>query len=364
MKRDPYSADRAAMHPDRLVILQEGGQPYPVYVQLVLSDLCNQDCGFCAYRSEGYPSNELFTIRDSAGVTTNHNPVRMMPFDKAKEIIQDCAAMGVRAILLTGGGEPTIYPQFGEICELISDYGIDLGVNTNGIMLENSRCYLLPYSKWVRVSIDSGSREDYAAVRNVSPEQFDRVLENIRAFADNPYREAVLGTGFVVTRENYRGLAAGIRLFKEAGADNVRITVNLQTAGSKYYEGLKHVIDHERQRAKEEETDSFKVFDNFDARYGELDDGHPSYSDCGYMHFTTYIGGDQNVYVCCVNAYNRRGCIGSLENQPFRNLWDSAEKRGMFSAFDARECLHCQFNDRNDSIRRLIQGPTEHDNFV
>jgi len=318
----------------------------------------------CAYRSEGYPSNELFTVRDESGATTNHNPNRMLPFEKVKEIVHDCAEMGVRAILLTGGGEPTVYPHFREVCQLITDHGIDIGLNTNGLLLDHERCSLLPFVKWIRVSIDSGSKEDYATTRNVAPEQFERVLKNIRQFADTPGRTAVLGTGFVVTRENHGLLAAGVRQFKEAGADNVRITVNLQTGGSKYYEGLLDEIRYQRVCARDHGTKSFKVFDNFEARFGELDEGHPSYSDCGYMHFTTYIGGDQSVYVCCVNAYSERGSIGSLKDQSFKTLWESHAKQEMFSGFDAKGCLHCQFNDRNKAIQRLVQGPTGHDNFV
>lgn len=364
MSREAYAADKAAMHPERLVILRKGGQPYPVYVQIVLSDLCNQDCSFCAYRTEGYSSNENFPVRDELGIVAERNPNRMMPFQKAVETIRCCYEMGVRAVLLTGGGEPTVHPQFGEVTEVLDDFDIELGVNTNGLLLDHGKCYRLPNAKWVRVSVDAGTAETYGKTRRVNPKQFDRVLSNIRRFAETPRRTATLGTGYVVTRENYHELALAVRKFRDAGADNVRITVNLNMEGSRYYEGLMYPIQKECEEARSLQTDEFRVFDNFAARYAELDTGNPHYENCGYMHFTTYIGGDQKVYVCCVNAYSDRGCIGSIEQQTFKELWDSAEKRGMFDRFDARGCVHCQFNDRNVAISRLVQGPAGHDNFV
>jgi MoaA/NifB/PqqE/SkfB family radical SAM enzyme len=44
---DLYSQLKPAWHLDRIEMLRAGRVPAPVHVQLVLSDLCNQDCGFC-----------------------------------------------------------------------------------------------------------------------------------------------------------------------------------------------------------------------------------------------------------------------------------------------------------------------------
>src|SRR3990167_8685596 len=99
-----YSPNKASKHPASLAILQEGGQPNPIHVQLVISDLCNHRCGWCAYRLDGYSSNKLFKIIQPDG-EVNNNPNRMIPLEKVKEIVDDCAAMGVKAIQLTGGGE-------------------------------------------------------------------------------------------------------------------------------------------------------------------------------------------------------------------------------------------------------------------
>ena len=64
-------------HRDRLDALARGEVPSPTQVQLIISDLCNQDCSFCAYRMSGNLSNELFGEAREDG-SINNNPNRMI----------------------------------------------------------------------------------------------------------------------------------------------------------------------------------------------------------------------------------------------------------------------------------------------
>lgn len=98
-----YSALKAMKYPDRLEAIRSGGFAGPVHVQIILSDLCNQNCAFCAFRDPGYSSSQLFHVDG------NYNPNRMLPFDKVTEILDDC--VGVKAVQYTGGGEPTVHPR-------------------------------------------------------------------------------------------------------------------------------------------------------------------------------------------------------------------------------------------------------------
>ncbi|KKM02422.1 hypothetical protein LCGC14_1784650, partial [marine sediment metagenome] len=55
-----YSTLKAAWHQERLDTFRAGRIPPPVHIHMILSDLCNQDCHFCAYRMSGGLSSELF----------------------------------------------------------------------------------------------------------------------------------------------------------------------------------------------------------------------------------------------------------------------------------------------------------------
>ena len=360
----PYGLEKANLHLEQLVQLRNNEQPYPVHVQLIISDYCNQDCSFCAYRMSGYSSNELFKVYNTDG-SVNNNPKRMIPYEKIEEIIDDCATMGVRAIQLTGGGEPTLHPQFTQIVEKIKSKGIDLALVTNGLLLNEKKAEILKDACWVRISIDAGTPETYADIRRVTPKQFEIVEKNIRRLSSIPDRKVLIGIGFVVVKENYKEILEGCQRFKEWGADNVRLSAMFSNEEDKYYDGIYEDILQRIEAAQKLVDDRFKIYNNFGSRVSDLQQKSPDYKFCGQMHFTTYIGGDQNVYVCCVNAYNDRGLMGSLENQSFKELWDSQAKQEMFAGFDASACSRCMFNDKNRAINRiLLTKPTGHDNFV
>ncbi len=89
-----------------------------MHVNLVLSDLCNQACSFCAYRDPTYSSSELFHVGG------DYNPNRKLSWEKVQEVLGDCCEMGVKAVTFTGGGEPTVHPRFQEIVDLAWKLGL------------------------------------------------------------------------------------------------------------------------------------------------------------------------------------------------------------------------------------------------
>lgn len=356
-----YSPNKASKHPASLAILQAGGQPNPVHVQLVISDLCNESCKFCSYRMEDYSSNQLFKVIQPDG-RVNNNPNRMIPLSKVKEIVDDCATMGVKAIQITGGGEPTVHPDFGTICRYIADKAIAFSVVTNGVLMHRYT-EELSLATWIRVSVDAGNSVTYSQMRQVKPSVFDKVWANVASFA-RAKSQTVMGIGFVVTADNYKEVEDATKMAIMSGAANMRVSAFFQNAGQQYYE---HILDECREQLiaandVARQHPHFTLFNNFEERVDDLH-GRPDYKDCGYMQFTTYIGGDQNVYTCCVQSYNEKGLIGSLKEQSFAELWASQPKKDMFATFDARGCERCMFNSKNKSIAAaLVTGP--HDNFV
>lgn len=357
-----YNSDKALFHLEQIDLLRKGEQPYPVHVQLIISDYCNQNCSFCAYRMENYSSNQLFKIIDLDG-TVNNNPKRMIPWIKLQELVGDFVQMGVKAVQLTGGGEPTVHPQFDLLCQSILDNGMNLGLVTNGLLLKPARAQILSNAAWVRVSIDCGTPESYGRIRSVPPQEYNIVAKNIQ-YLTSLSRKVVVGVGFVVTKDNYKEIFDACQQYKSWGADNVRISAIFQNDGIGYFDSIYEEILEQIAQAKTLADESFAIYDNFGSRHEDLELGNPDYNFCPYMNFTTYIGGDQQVYTCCVNAYNDRGKIGSIKDQTFKELWDSANKKNFFSHFDAKKCERCMFNNKNKFINNLLRKPTVHDSFV
>lgn len=362
----PYSALKILHHPDRVALLRVGQQIVPTQVQLILSDLCNHACGFCAYRMPGYDSNELFKVIDDSG-HVNNNPNRKIPTPKALEILQDCRDMGVAAIQFTGGGEPTVHPDHHAIFQAALHMGMEIALVTNGDRLSDATIQTLGRAAWVRVSLDAGTSLTYSKIRRVHRLHFDRVLENIHHLAESRSRHGStmqLGVGFVVTAENWHEIRLAAALAKRAGANNFRISGVFTPDNFHYhapfFEEAVEVIDD----AKNLTDDKFTVIDLYHNRMADLQEAAPDYPTCGYMQFTTYIGADLNVYTCCNNAYNPRGLIGSLQQQTFRELWEGDAKHQFFQNFDARGCPRCMFHDKNRLLHYLTEPQPMHANFV
>lgn len=343
-----FSALKAAWHIDRIANLRDGKPIAPTHVQLILSDLCNQNCHFCAYRMDGGFSTQLFA--DAQG---NKNPNRRMPTEKAIEIIDDCAEAGVGAIEFTGGGEPTVHKDWQKIIGHAQSLGIQTGLVTNGVKLEFSP--VLERLTWLRISLDAGKPETYERIRQSAA--WPRVMKNLEMVGklSGPY----IGVGFVVTRENYAELEGAAKLVKSFGIPYIRVSAMFSMSGADYYDGLVEVINEQRRLAKLLEDDTFKVVDFFDDRINDLRMAAPDYEFCGYMQFVVYIGGDQAVYTCCTNAYTPHGKVGDLTTMRFSEWMKDASRL----KFDARGCHHCQFNEKNKVINYMVSKPA-HVNFV
>lgn len=330
------SSLKPAWHVDKIKELQEGENITPTHLQLIISDLCNQNCHFCAYRMDGGFSTELFWEGE------NRNPARFIPLEKAREILLDYRALGGKAVEFTGGGEPTAHKDHLEIIGYAQSLGLETGLVTNGVRLKDHDVFR--NLDWLRISLDAGTEETYERVRE--SKAWKRVIDNLGVVSQ--FNKPLVGVGFVVTRENYHEIAEAALIVKESGISYMRVSALFSEEGSKYYDGLDvHVPDYEW------------VVNLFPDRVNDLDQEAPDYSFCGYQQFVNYIGADLKIYTCCTNAYTLHGQIGDLSNRTYAD-WLMNEDR---TRWDSRSCHHCQFNDKNRLIDYLVSNPP-HVNFV
>jgi len=354
MNKDVYSPLKIFHHQDRINDMKQGLRPKPLHAQLILVNLCNQDCSFCAYRSSGYSSNENFDEKS------------IIKLDKALETVHSLRKCGVKAIELTGGGEPTIYPGFATVCEFIKELGMQYGVVTNGVKVSDPCMKALLGAAWVRVSIDAGSSETYASIRRSSVTAHNTVQNNLRKLIAQrgSNKEPYLGIGFVVTKENWREVLIAAHQARDIGADNFRISAVFQNEGAGYFKDFYEEASHLCREAKALQTKKFTVFNLFGERLDDLEQQSPSHVYCPIQHLVPYIGADLNVYRCCVLAYSERGLLGSIKDCTFEELWNSEEVADKLRKFNATQCPRCMFNKKNETIRYALTDSPDHVNFL
>lgn len=354
MIKDEYSPYKMVHHPEIIQKLKNKEFIYPMQVHLIPSNICNQKCKFCAYRIEGNEPNQHFDDKN------------IIETQKCLDLIDNLAECGVKAIQFTGGGEPLAHKNINKIFERTLNNNMDLAVVSNGVLIDDKTIELLKYSKWIRISVDSFSKETYCKLRNVNDNQYYKMIENIKKLVKNKYKDLILGIGFVVCEENYKEIYNSARLFKEIGVDNFRISATFQPKGFKYFYSFFKEAKELSKKTKELSDDNFTVFNLFDDRINNMFDGVQDYDYCPMKDLVIYIGADLKVYTCCTVAYNDLGYIGDLNNQSFKELWDSQERINFYKNHNPKKTckLPCMFENKNEFINYCIKENIKHINYI
>lgn len=121
-------------HLDKLQILQQGGPPSPVMAHISLINACNLTCTFCCF------ANRDLTDR--------------LPFEKVKQALDSFKKIGITGVEFTGGGEPTLHPNFHEIIQYSYDLGFKIGLCTNGKSLGTKiKTDTVKLFSWIRLGL-------------------------------------------------------------------------------------------------------------------------------------------------------------------------------------------------------------------
>jgi MoaA/NifB/PqqE/SkfB family radical SAM enzyme len=360
---NPYATDKILWHPDRLAAMRAGERPVPVSLQLIISDYCNQDCHWCAYRASGGLSVEQFAGPDKTGAISR-NPLRMIPPEKVREIVNDAAAMGVKSITWTGGGEPTVHPQHIELFDHALDLGLECSLNTNGVIFRKGWEDVLPRFAYARFSIDAGTPEEYARIRRTPPAMYHTALEHMASLVraiEEQHTGCVVGAGYVVEPTNIENVMQGVARIRDTGAAYVRLASMQSIEGESVYgDRLQDAIEVCREASSDLSTPDFKVVNLFEGSLGQrMDDPY-----CGFQEIVVYVGGNQKVYRCCYTAFTAMGEVGDLTRQRFSDWWASDEAAQLYRDFDARTCITCPMVEKNAVITNLVKTTPLHANFI
>lgn len=353
MIKEEYSPYKIVHHQDKIKQLKQGKQTNPLQVQIIPTNKCNNSCKFCAYRLKDYLSNELFSDKS------------ILSYDKVIETINCLKEMNVNAIQYTGGGEPLCHPDIYDIFKYTLDNDIELALVSNGMSLTDDLCYLLKDSSWVRISMDSCTSEMYSNLRGVSPNMFNKTINNIKKLVEYKHKN-IIGVGFVVQEDNYKQIYEAASIFKDLGVDNFRISAAFTPQGYKYFDNFKDEAKILADKASKLSDNNFTVFNLFNDRIKDNFEGKQEYGKCCIKELLTYIAADYSVYTCCTLAYNKKGLIGNIKDKSFKTLWESNEKTNFFNKHNPKILCQnpCMYASKNEFINYIINNDARHINFI
>lgn len=363
-----YAASKLAAHPDTLKDLREGGDGRLTLVHLMPQNLCNQRCAFCSYRM---PENKN---------SLEFNESKALPVADTLLLLADLAAMGVKAIEVTGGGEPLAYPHGDLLWAALRHYGFDTGIVTNGTLLRMPLAEAICASrlKWARVSIDSARQSTYALMRKAPAHHFVRAWNAVSLFRecapnDPDFR---LGVGFVLSNENWKEVYDFVAMAKDHGADNVRLSATFSDQHLSYFQDgvdLKAASDASEQAVADFQDENFKVYNQIPRRLWETEHPVQDYPRCVAKDLMCVVEGEGRVYTCCTFTGSKKGLMGNFLEHPrgFRGVWEDALE--FRRTMDPRKycTVPCLYRERNLASIELIESPTMppaqehlHKNFV
>jgi len=244
----------------------------------------------------------------------------------------------LESVTLQGLGEPLLAPGLLDMVSLAKARAIQVGFNTNGMLLDarRRRALLDLEVDWVHVSVDAATPEVFEAIRPGA--SFERIVGNLRALVveRGSRRCPRVQLNSVLMRRTLGELAPLVRLAAEIGVGRLwvpQVSHDLSdTHGRADFESLRAFTEHECLWSDEEGLDRPDVRRalrdaaqlaaelDLEVRLPETDpevDEGPSAEPtdlsllpCDWPWRSSYVNYDGRVQPCCMLMGDDRGTMG------------------------------------------------------
>lgn len=351
------SPSKVFAHLEQLSGWQKGEKPAPVTVELDLSNRCSLGCFGCHMRHTHVagpwatkPQQKPKDFSDTGSLA-----------DEAmlQRVFGELSKAGVKGLVLSGGGEPTLHPDFDVIAVTAYMAGLQIGMYTLGGHLPTQRAELVKeLFKWTVVSLDCPDAETYSKEKGVPPTRFHAACEGIRAIVGG---KAAVGVSFLLHAGNWTRTAEMLALSRSLGATYTTFRPTIKTApgdlatlaGDRSWvtDALPTLWELHAEADVEIDPDRFVEYRDWAGR---------SYKTCYGIRMVTQVTPDGRVWVCP----NRRGIAGSelgdLTKESFAEIW--ARHPGQWTDFSQCRAM-CRLNLVNSTLSEVFQK-RDHEAFV
>lgn len=348
-----HSPFKALAHPEILRRFVKGHGVRPIHMRLGLTGACNMRCNFCNFHS---PHEEGFYDRFSYSDA--------LRTDDAVALLRAFAASSGRAVTICGSGENTVHPGYNEICRQAHQAGLRVGLITNGTRLhreEIARCVIDTHT-WVRIGMNAGTPETFAAITSSRASTFHQILGSVRRLREEAtQQEFRVGLNYVITVQNYREILRAVRLARDSGAHYIRLEPEFYTGyGHETIERVAAEIASALKVAVGERTPAFEVsipkLDRGPMDQTELIEG--DFTRCHYSRFVTAVGADGGLYPCPQVHLNERYRIGNVVDDGYLTVLEGGQRHEWEQSNPLRTdlCKTCFYRSQNELLEWLKDG--------
>lgn len=326
---------------------------YPIYVEVSPIGFCNQSCTFCA----------VDTILEEHKIAQN---VPRLGIGLMKERFSEMAYLGVKSIMWAGAGEPMLNKAVPELTIHAHSVGLDVAFTTNGTIFNPE---ILKHTAWIKISLNAGTKESYAAIHQTKEKDWDRVWDNIAnavKYRNDTESTCSIGVQCVLLPENSNDIVMLATRCREFGVDYLVV--------KPYSQGLfsinKMVVDYSQYAFLEKElamldTKKFKVI--FRAASMRAVSESITYSQCmATPFFWCYITENGDVSACSAHLNDERFMIGNLNQNTFQEIWEGKKRRECFEMMKSFNIKKCRKSCRMNSVNMYLWDieRADHKNFI
>lgn len=354
--QDDFRIDshKLIFHVERVADWLKGRNIYPIYIEIAPSGACNHRCIFCALDYLDYKPSFLDTRA-------------------LKSAVRQATRLGVKSVMYAGEGEPLLHRDICDIVRFTKDRGIDVSMTTNGVLFtKDISDKILKSLSWVRVSLNAGTAKTYAEVHRTRPEDFNRVLTNLRDAVNIKKRNklgTIIGVQLLLIPENAREVLTLAKSLKKIGVDYLTIKPYSQhpMSGHRIDSAFKYQ-DYSYLEDKLEglEDKKFKII--FRAQTMQRLSGPKDYKRCLGLPFWAYIDACGNVYACSAFLGKKEFCYGNIYKKDFRSIMNSQRRRRIIKrvvlSLDVNRCREVCRLDKINSYLWELKHPGPHVNFI
>ena len=327
-----FAADRKIFtHHDKLDYFFNGHKTL-IVTELDLTNRCNNKCPGCC------------GVKDNGAELSS---------SQIQRIVDGLAKMNNRGVILSGGGEPLISPSFAYAVGLIRKSGMKIGLNSNGLALDEGLCRIIATNfEYFRISLDAATPALYQTTHGMPGDAFRQVIENAKLFSkvrNALGNEASFGIGYLTSESTACEMEPFVVLARECGADFAQFRP-FTGFGFEIYDASETILNLQKRYS----TASFKVIASMQ-KYREMQHGGArNYATCRGMFFSTVVTADAKLFACLHFRQDDKYFLGQVdENTSVEDVFLSPRIREVFQGI---RCEACPPLCRNDAFNRTLES--------
>jgi MoaA/NifB/PqqE/SkfB family radical SAM enzyme len=336
-------------HPEKIVEYKDGKRPFPITIEVDLTNRCNHRCSFCNY------AEHIGIEADKPSLDS----------ELIKRTLREAKELGTKGISFTGGGESTIHKDYLKIIEYAHNIGLDIGTITNGSTItERNVDEFLENLQWIRFSMAGGDRESYKKVQGV--DQFELIIKNIELLSKRKQelnRPINIGIRTLVTSDNVHTLVEFANRIKSLNINYYQLAPDEFTTDKgkfwnsentqKIFKNIKEILTANGINLLT--TTFMKSQENLD------------YPQTCHAHFFMIAILAEGDVTFCKNARTKDSFhIGNIYKQTLKEIWASDKNKEIEKWVKPNNCeLFCKHMAINNTLEDTLNpGPNDSPNFI